>query len=338
MEVISGVPLTALNSFHVDALAYAYAPIRTKSDLEDAARVFSPGEVFILGGGSNILLREAPHRLVLHNLLRGFRIEATQEDHVIIAAGGGENWHELVCWTLDQGMGGLENLSLIPGSVGAAPIQNIGAYGVELSDVFVDLEAFDLVRNEWRIFSRSDCQFGYRDSFFKKEGKGRFFITEIRLRLTLRNHRLVTTYDALSDKLAEKGITDPTPRDISEVVQEIRRSKLPNPDQLGNAGSFFKNPIITRSFFSSLRKEFPDIAYHDVSPKYVKIPAAWLIERCGWKGRRVGPVGTYTHHALVIVHYGGGSGEDIWQFAQQIQHSVYERFGIALEPEVNVVS
>jgi len=337
MEVRTRESLQHKHTFGVACTAPAYAPIRSKEHLDTVGRVFEPHEVFILGGGSNVLFLSAPRKLVLHNQLRGYRIDEEDGNTAIVAAAGGENWHQFVRWTLEQGYGGLENLSLIPGSVGAAPMQNIGAYGVEVSQVIYDLEAYDLVRGEWRRFTPEECTFDYRNSFFKQGGKGRFFITEVRFRLTIFNHNLNTSYGAISKELSQRGITDPDPEDISEAVMTIRRHKLPDPAELGNAGSFFKNPIIKRAQFSRLRKTFPDMVHYPVSPKYVKIPAGWLIEQCGWRGQRRGWVGSYSKQSLVLVNYGQATGRDIWAFAQAVKRSVFEKFGITLEEEVNVV-
>ena len=337
MEVWTRESLQTKNTFGVPCTALAYAPIRVREHLDTVGRVFEPHEVFILGGGSNILFLSSPRKLVLHNQLRGYRIDKEEDNTAIVAAAGGEDWHQFVQWTLQQGFGGLENLSLIPGSVGAAPIQNIGAYGVELSQVLYDLEAYDLVRGEWRRFTPEECAFGYRDSHFKRQGKGRYFITEVRFRLTVFEHELNTSYGAISQELAHRGITDPEPEDISKVVTAIRQQKLPNPAELGNAGSFFKNPIIKRALFSRLRKTFPEMVHYPVSPKYVKIPAGWLIEQCGWRGQRRDWVGSYAKQSLVLVNYGHATGHDIWGFAQAIKQSVFEKFGITLEEEVNIV-
>lgn len=337
MEVWTSECLQQKNTFGVPCTALAYAPIRAKEQLDVVGRVFEPREVFILGGGSNVLFRSAPHRLVLHNQLSGYRIDKEEENTVIVAAAGGENWHKFVRWTLEQGFGGLENLSLIPGSVGAAPIQNIGAYGVDLSQVIYDLEAYDIVRGEWRRFQPEECGFGYRDSYFKQAGKGRYFVTEVRFRLSVLQHVLNTSYGAIEEELHRRGISNPDPEDVSQAVMAIRRSKLPDPLALGNAGSFFKNPIIKRALFSRLRKAFPDMVHYPGSPKYVKISAGWLIEQCGWRGQRQGWVGSYPRQSLVLVNYGQATGHDIWSFAQAIKQSVREKFGITLEEEVNVV-
>jgi UDP-N-acetylmuramate dehydrogenase len=255
---------------------------------------------------------------------------------VIVEIGGGESWNEVVKWAVKHNLGGIENLSLIPGTVGAAPIQNIGAYGVELKDVFHQLEAFNLTTYETRVFNAEDCRFGYRDSIFKNELKGQYLITKVYLKLTTpQYHTLKLTYGDIQKLLNEKGIKQPTIKQVSDIVTSIRQSKLPDPAVIGNAGSFFKNPEISFAQFDALKAQFPLIVGYPTPNATVKLAAGWLIETAGWKGKRVGAVGIHERQALVLVNYGGGTGADIKQLAAQVQQAVFEKFGVALVAEVN---
>lgn len=293
-------------------------------------------KLFVLGGGSNLLLTKDIEALVLKNEIKGIKIIRSFRHCVHVAIGGGEVWHSFVLWAIQKKLGGVENLSLIPGTVGAAPIQNIGAYGVELKDIFVKLEAIDLKTGKTRIFYKKDCQFGYRDSIFKKSLKGKVLITKVVLRLS-KKHRINASYGAIRSMLEKKQIKQPGIRDISEAVIAIRSSKLPDPAQLGNAGSFFKNPEIAQTTFNRLQKRFPNIVFYQLPEKRVKVPAGWLIEQCGWKGKRIGNTGSHAQQALVIVNYGGATGEEVKTHATNVIASVKEKFGITLVPEVNII-
>lgn len=337
IDVDAGRDLRGLNSFGVPASAPAFTSVHSPREIEAIARAFDPDDLLILGGGSNMLFIGNPQKFVLHNQLIGRGIMSRTGNTAIVAAAGGENWHDLVTWSLKMGLGGLENLSLIPGSVGAAPMQNIGAYGVELSDVLHRVRAMDLKTGKWVLFDAGDCGFGYRTSRFKTVDKGRYFIAEVQLQLTIKEHTAFTSYGAIKQELAIRNITKPTPADISTAVVAIRKRKLPDPKKLGNAGSFFKNPIVLRKTYQHIRERFPDLKSYPVDDQYVKIPAAWLIENTGWKGKRVGQVGTSPKHALVLVNHGKGTGQEIWALARQIKASVLERFGVELEPEVNLI-
>ena len=332
------VSLRPFNTFGIDVRARTFVRVRTVAQLRAVVRDPERSQsIFPLGGGSNMLLTQDLNEvLVLKNDIIGIDIVETDNHHAIVGIGGGHSWHEAVLWTLDQRLGGLENLSLIPGTVGAAPIQNIGAYGVELKDVFERLEAVDLRTGTLRTFWPSDCQFGYRSSVFKNELRGAYCIVRVYLRLTQWHHQLHTAYGAISDELERQSIEQPTPRDLSNVVIHIRRSKLPDPKVLGNSGSFFKNPELERNTFERLKVRFPDVVFYELPNGNVKVPAGWLIERCGWKGKRQGPVGTYQHQALVLVNHGGATGAEINDFAQRIIATVRETFGIELTPEVNI--
>lgn len=289
----------------------------------------------LLGGGSNILFIDDFDGLVIHIDIKGIEIQHQDNEQLLLKIGAGENWHSLVLHCIENKWGGIENLSLIPGSAGAAPIQNIGAYGVELEEVFHSLEAVETETGNFKIFTKEECRFGYRDSIFKKELKGKFVIVNIVLRLQ-KKLEINTSYRSLSEKLDEKGISKPSIKDVSDAVIEIRSGKLPNPNEIGNTGSFFKNPVISKSQFQKLLREYHDIPNYP-SGEDVKIPAAWLIEQCGWKGKRFGDAGVHKVHALVIVNHGQATGQEIWKLAQRIRESVKEKFGVSLTPEVNVI-
>ena len=318
----------------MSARAEKYAEVHSISDVHMLLKTgFEP--LHILGGGSNVLLTEDLKGLVIKNEIKGIYKMAETSDEVIIAIGGGESWHGLVMWAVENGLGGIENLSLIPGSVGAAPIQNIGAYGVELKDIFHQLEAIELDTGRMQIFNSNECQFGYRDSIFKNELKGRYFITKVILRLS-KIHQLNTSYGAVSEILMDSNIENPTIRDVSNAVIKIRQIKLPDPAEIGNSGSFFKNPEIEITHFQQLRSLFPNIVFYEISSGKIKIPAGWLIETAGWKGKRVGDVGTHEKQALVLINHGNATGIDILNLANRIQYDVIEKFGISLMPEVNI--
>ncbi|MCL4112993.1 UNVERIFIED_CONTAM: hypothetical protein GTU68_043915 [Idotea baltica] len=291
----------------------------------------------ILGGGSNMMFTVDFEGLVIQNGILGIEIVRENESEIIVKVGGGMFWHDLVEWAVSRDYGGLENLSLIPGTVGAAPIQNIGAYGVEFDSIFHELQAIDITTGSITNFDKEACEFGYRTSIFKGRHKGRFFITNVSLRLTKCNHQHVLSYGAIATSLTSKGIMDPTVRDVSDVVIDIRKSKLPDPAQLGNAGSFFKNPVVSIATYRALLKEYPNMPSYQVGEEERKIPAAWLIEKAGWKGFRDGDSGVYDKHALVLVNYGDATGSQMNLLALQIIESIFENFGIGLETEVNMI-
>lgn len=326
--------LLSFNTFGIDVSAKAFVEI---SHVEKLRTVLKKNAlpVFILGGGSNILLTKDVDALVLKNNILGKTIVEETEDFAIIEVGAGENWHDLVLWSLEKGLSGIENLSLIPGLVGAAPIQNIGAYGVELKDVFVKLEAVGLATGTIKTFSKKACQFGYRDSVFKSDLKGKYCITKVFLQLS-KKPKINVSYGAINDTLQEMGIDNPKPKDVSDVVIKIRSSKLPDPNILHNSGSFFKNPEIDLQTFQTLQKKFPSIVFYDLPNEMVKIPAGWLIEQCGWKGKQIGTVGCHAQQALVLINYGGATGKELLDHAKKVANSVKEKFGIDLTPEVNI--
>ena len=310
--------------------------ISTVDELKEIIRANSDESLFLLGGGSNMLLTKDIQALVLFLDLKGISIESEDEDHVVIKAMAGENWHEFVLFCIENNYGGIENLSLIPGNIGTTPIQNIGAYGVELKDVFVCCEAIEIETLKHITFSKSDCSFGYRNSIFKNKLKGEIIITSVTLKLSKRNHELNMSYGTILEHLKSDGVKNPTIRDVSDAVIAIRNSKLPDPNILGNSGSFFKNPIINDSTFESFINLFPEAPYFEVSTKEFKIPAGWLIEQAGFKGLRKGEAGVHKNQALVLVNLGNASGSEIWDLAKVIQTSVKNKFGILLEPEVNI--
>lgn len=288
----------------------------------------------ILGGGSNVLIAEDVDAMILVNQIKGIEIIEEDDEALLVKVGGGEQWHNFVLWSVSHQLGGVENLALIPGKVGAAPIQNIGAYGVEQSDSFHSLVALDMKEGINKVFYKDDCQFGYRDSVFKHTERSQYFITHVVYKLS-KNPQINTSYGAISEKLAANGIQDPTVKDICDVVSAIRGSKLPDPAVIHNAGSFFKNPIIDRASFEALQAKYPDIKYYQVGDQY-KIPAAWLIESAGLKGYRVGDAGIYENHALVLVNHGDASGSEVLDIAHHVRDVVAETYGITLTPEVNV--
>ncbi len=321
------------NTFGMNVKAKAFLGIYSTIQLQKLLSVYK-GPFFILGGGSNLLLTKDMEALVLHNQIMGQEISRRFKKSVYVRAGGGENWHDFVLWTIAQKLGGLENLSLIPGTVGASPIQNIGAYGVELKDVFHQLKAIDLKTGELKTFRHKDCKFGYRDSVFKRKLKGRYFITEVIFKLSLAP-KVKISYGAIRKVLEDKGIENPGITDVSEAVIAIRSSKLPDPAKIGNSGSFFKNPEVSNRLFKKIQKDNPEMPFYPLANNKTKIPAGWLIEKCGWKGKRVGETGCHKNQALVLVNYGKATGQEIWNHAERVMASVEERFGIRLEAEVN---
>ena len=334
MQFLTDHSLISHHTFGLDVRAAFFVEINSEEELRQAIPVCNP-PILLMGGGSNMLFTKDWPGTVIHLLLSGKKVVSEDEVSALVSVEAGENWHELVLWTLDKGLGGIENLSLIPGAVGAAPIQNIGAYGVELSDVFDHLEAMELETGLIREFDRDACRFGYRDSVFKNELKGKYAITRVFLRLQ-KEPVVKTNYGAIQAILEKRGITSPNIRDVSRAVIEIRRSKLPDPAELGNAGSFFKNPEIEADQLRVLKASFPDLVHYPLPDGRAKVPAGWLIEQCGWKGKQVGRTGCHAQQSLVLVNYGGATGEEVWAHAQRVAQSVKEKFGIDLTPEVNV--
>lgn len=337
MHIQKNISLKSYNTFGIDAVAKHFVSVNSIIELQEVLKLNYFPHKFILGGGSNMLLTKDIEALVIHVDLKGIEIISKSDDSVLVRANAGENWHEFVLWCLDHNFGGIENLSLIPGNVGSAPIQNIGAYGVELKDVFVSCEAINMKSLLLKTFTKKDCLFGYRESIFKHEVKGKFLITSVTLQLSTINHKLHTDYGAISSQLQEMGVENPTIQDISNAVIAIRQSKLPDPKEIGNSGSFFKNPVISTSQLESLKTIFPDIPSYVVSDSEVKVPAGWLIEKAGFKGKTLGNYGVHKKQALVLVNYGDAKGADILNLARLIQKTVHRIFNIKIETEVNII-
>lgn len=327
--------LQAYNTFGLSANANSFSTFSALKELKELLpKAKKP--LLILGGGSNILLTKDFEGTVLKNEIDGINILREDENHCWIQVGGGVVWHELVLWSIEQGLGGLENLSLIPGSVGAAPMQNIGAYGVELQDVFDSLEAIAIDTLEVQHFDKKACNFGYRYSSFKGPLKGQYIITAVCFKLS-KKPVFNTAYGAIEAELKKMGVAEPTLKAVSDAVISIRQSKLPDPKEIGNSGSFFKNPVIPNSQFQELQERFPNIVGYVVSETETKVAAGWLIDQAGWKGYRKGDAGVHQKQALVLVNYGKASGEELVQLSKEIQNSIFEKFGIALEAEVNII-
>lgn len=331
--------LKPYNTFGVDAKARYFTEINTIDELKKAL-IFADTQslpLLFLGGGSNILLTKDFDGLAIKLNVRGISEENINENEVLVTAKAGENWHEFVMYCLQKNYGGLENLSLIPGNVGTSPMQNIGAYGTEIKDIFVSCEVLDLENLELKTFNLEQCRFGYRDSIFKQEGKGRYVILEVTFKLTQKDHPIKTEYGAIQSELENLGIKNPTIQDVSKAVINIRQSKLPDPKEIGNAGSFFKNPTIPLAQFEALKQQFENIQGYPNGDR-VKVPAGWLIEQCGWKGKQIGNVASHKLQSLVIVNAtGNATGKEIFDFSTAIINSVKEKFGIELEREVNII-
>ncbi|MHA6696972.1 UDP-N-acetylmuramate dehydrogenase [Chryseobacterium sp. A321] len=347
MTLNESYSLKEYNTFGVEAKARYFAAVSTLDELKETLLNYnfllkeepSLKPPLFLGQGSNLLFTQDYDGLVIKLNLKGIKWESKGPKSASISAMAGENWHQFVLYTLEElNLGGLENLSLIPGNVGTSPIQNIGAYGVEIKDVFKNCKALNLQTLELEEFSLEQAQFGYRDSFFKKQGKGKYVITEVEFELTKDPfHLLKTNYGAISAELESKGIQNPSIQDISNAVISIRQSKLPNPKILGNAGSFFKNPIVSDSFFQTLEAKFPGMPHYSATSGQ-KVPAGYLIEQCGWKGKQIGNVAAHEHQALVLVNKTGkATGKEVFDFSEKIIQSVFQTFGITLEREVNIL-
>jgi UDP-N-acetylmuramate dehydrogenase len=330
--------LHSFNTFHIESIARYFTEISTNEQFQELidSGMLSESPFLLLGGGSNLLFTGNYKGIVVHINNRGIEAFSNSDETVLVKVSAGENWNQFVTWCVNHGYGGLENLSLIPGNVGSSPIQNIGAYGVELKDSFYSLEAIDLKTGEVKEFSLEECNFGYRDSIFKHEHKGKFAIWSVTFRLSL-NPLVHLEYGAIKQELALLGIENPGISDVSKAVCNIRQNKLPDPKLLGNAGSFFKNPTVDQKFADKLIEAFPKLISFPLGGDIVKLAAGWLIEQCGWKGFREGDAGVHINQALVLVNYGNATGSNILTLAHRVQNSVYERFGVKLEMEVNVI-
>mgnify|MGYP003121549168 FL=1 len=337
MKVSQNASLKNYNTFGIDAKASTLITVEDLEDLKYVLKNTYSEELFILGGGSNMLITQDIKSTVLHIALKGIEVISETEDVVFVNANAGENWHEFVLYTLNNNWGGLENLSLIPGNVGTSPIQNIGAYGVELKDTFVSCHAIDIQSLEVVHFTAEECKFDYRNSIFKNNEKGKYIITDVLFKLTKKDHKLLTNYGSIDEALKELQVTNPSIRDVSNAVIRIRKQKLPDPKELGNSGSFFKNPVITNSEFEILKDKFPEMPHYAVGEDSVKIPAGWLIDKAGLKGYREGDAGVHKNQALVLVNYGEATGNEILNLAHKVQAEILAKFDIHLEPEVNII-
>jgi UDP-N-acetylmuramate dehydrogenase len=337
MEIQNNFSLKKYNTFGIEAKAKQFIPVHSTDELKVVLEENKAQKKFILGGGSNMLLTKDIDALVIHIDLKGKKIIKENEDFVWVESQAGENWHEFVLWTIDQNFGGLENMSLIPGNVGTTPVQNIGAYGTEIKDTFVSCEAMTIENQEMKTFIKEDCHFGYRESVFKNEAKNQYVITSVVFKLTKHNHKINISYGDITAELAKNNVTNPSLKDVSNAVIAIRQSKLPDPKELGNSGSFFKNPILLKSDFKKIHQQFPEMKYFDISDTEVKVPAGWLIEQAGFKGKRFGDAGIHKNQALVLVNYGNATGQEILNVSKNIQETIFKTFGIHIEAEVNVI-
>lgn len=338
-KLFENYPLTALNTFRLSANSAYFSEIHSVNELLELLSdvQFTHLSKLVLGGGSNVLFTGDFDGLIILNKICGTSTVRETDDLVFVHAGAGENWHQFVLKTISMGLGGLENLSLIPGCVGAAPIQNIGAYGIEIKNTFHSLEAVSMEEGKLRTFSKDECRFGYRDSIFKQEEKGKYIITGVTFALS-KKPLLHLDYGAIKQELTVKNIVHPTIQDVSNAVISIRQSKLPDPKVIGNAGSFFKNPEVKNEKAEELRMQFPEIVSFPFTDTTSKLAAGWMIEKCGWKGKRIGNVGMHEKQALVLVNYGGATGNELINHARMVQTSVNEKFGVTLEMEVNIIS
>lgn len=337
MNIQENKSLKSYNSFGIDVKAKYFVSISHITELRDLLKNKAYPNIFILGGGSNLLLTQDINALVVHINIKGIDICTEEDNHVIVKAGAGENWHAFTQWCLTQDFGGVENLSLIPGNIGTAPIQNIGAYGVEIKDVFHSCDAFHISSGKIKTFTPKECKFDYRNSVFKQEFKGEYIILNVSLKLTANNHKIKSNYGSISNELEALSIDTPTIQDIANAVIKIRSTKLPDPKKIGNSGSFFKNPVISALEFDALNSNFPKIPNYKVSENEIKIPAGWLIEYAGFKGKRFGQYGVHKNQALVLVNYGNAEGKAIKALSELIQETIHRIFNIKLEAEVNII-
>lgn len=337
MKIFENVSLKDYNTFNIDVKADFFVSVSTIEELKYCLSTKPEQNKIIIGGGSNILFTKPFKGLVIHLNLKGINIISKNNNQAIVNAAAGENWHNFVSWTLSEDLGGLENLSYIPGNVGTAPIQNIGAYGVELKDHFHKLTALNVETLVLETFHAVDCKFGYRDSIFKNVFKGKYIICEVSFKLTAENHQIRTNYGSIGDELEKMEVNAPTIQEVSRAVIQIRKSKLPDPKKIGNSGSFFKNPIISCSKYKLLLKNFPELPSYPYATNKVKIPAAWLIEKAGFKGKTFENYGVHKKQALVLVNYGNAKGADILRLSKLIQLTIFKIFEVKLETEVNIL-
>ena len=337
MEIQNHFSLRNFNTFGIEANAKEFIAVHSIKELETVLAENKTKNKFILGGGSNMLLTKDIEALVIHIDLKGKKIVEENDDFVLVESQAGENWHEFVMWTINNNFGGLENMSLIPGNVGTTPVQNIGAYGTEIKDTFVSCSAMKIDTLEMKSFDNAECHFGYRESIFKNEVKDQYIITSVIFKLTKRNHKINISYGDITAELDKLNIQNPTLKDVSNAVITIRQSKLPDPKVLGNSGSFFKNPIVLKSDFEPIHEKFPEMKFYEISETEVKVPAGWLIEQAGFKGKRFGDAGIHKNQALVLVNYGNATGHEILNVSKEIQETIFKKFGIHIEAEVNII-
>ncbi|MCF6346919.1 MAG: UDP-N-acetylmuramate dehydrogenase [Flavobacteriaceae bacterium] len=355
MKIQQNISLKPYNTFGIAVNAQRYIDIASLNELKEL--LSTEKDFFILSGGSNLLLTKDIEKLVVHLNTKGIEVLHSDENDAFIKVQAGENWHVFVLWCIDHNYGGVENLSLIPGNVGTTPIQNIGAYGVEVKDTIHEVEGLKIENNTSKIFTNKDCEFDYRDSIFKNEQKDNYIITSVTFKLTKNHHKLNSSYGAIQSELEKNNIKNTTIKDISDAVITIRQSKLPDPKEIGNSGSFFKNSVISKEQFEKLQEKHLNMPFYEVkgnkphpdpdsyrdrdvnrkSKILYKVPAGWLVEQCGFKGKRFGDAGVHKNQALVLVNYGNATGKEIWELAQKIQKAVLKKFGIALEAEVNII-
>lgn len=337
MKIQENISLKPYNTFGIDVNAKFMLAFSCVDELQDIfkSEVYKSNEHFILGGGSNVLFTKDVDGLVLKNEILGKEILQETDEYALVKFGAGEVWHDCVLWAIENNLGGIENLSLIPGTMGAAPMQNIGAYGVEIKSVLIKVAAIEKATGDERVFDDCDCEFGYRESVFKRALKDQYIITSVTLRLT-KKHELKLTYGAIQQELANRKIEEPSIKDVSDVVIAIRESKLPNPKEIGNAGSFFKNPVVNQATFNAMRIDYPDMPHYQQSDG-IKIPAGWLIEKAGWKGFEEDTIGVHKKQALVLVNFGNGTGYDIYNLSERMIKDVQFRYGIELQREVNIL-
>ncbi len=338
MKILRNYSLKNYNTFNVDINCNYFVSLESMDDISELidSRNMLNQDRFVLGGGSNVLFKNNYPGWILKNDIQGIDIVRKEGDDIYIEAKGGEKWHELVRYCIKNNLGGLENLSYIPGTVGAAPIQNIGAYGVELKNIFVSLSAIDLETNELVEFKKNDCQFGYRDSIFKNKYKGKYLISSVVVKASSK-HNPIIDYPDIKRKLEDRNVDSYSISLISDIIGEIRASKLPDPAVIGNCGSFFKNMTISTEKFNNLSKKYPDIPGYKQNNDFVKIPSGWLIEQCGWKGKGIGNASVYDKHSLIIVNLGGATGQELYDLSEKIITDVDKKFGILLEREVNIL-
>ena len=336
MQIHENFPLKPYNTFSIDVKAKFFNSFSFVEELEETLMMYSEYPILILGGGSNILFTKDYHGAVLKNEIKGIELQHEDAEHVYVKVGAGENWHQFVLYCIKHNWAGVENLSLIPGNIGASPIQNIGAYGVELDDVFWSLEAFHLSERKIHTFTATDCEFGYRDSVFKNRYKNEFAILSVTFQLKKKPIYHIS-YGAITEELEKMGVKDLNIKAVSQAVINVRSAKLPDPQRIPNAGSFFKNPEVSASKYEELKLRFPDIIAYPLAKGTVKLAAGWMIEQSGWKGYRKGDAGCHAKQALVLVNYGNATGKEIYDLSEEILQSVKNKFDVVLEREVNII-